>query len=127
MKYSTKSFFEQPSLFSVFNDSISSIIDSSVDSYKFRTTLDEQDNAYVLIAQVPGLSKDDISIKIEDGTLLIEGSRQITEDMESSIHKELGVGRDIDEINASAKVENGILTLTLPKKKKKKAKTIKIN
>lgn len=127
MKYQpTKTFFEQPSLFSVFNDSINSIIDSSLDSYKFRTTVDEQDDAYTVTAQVPGLSKDDISIKIEDGTILIEGSRQVTKDMESSIHKEFSIGRDIDELKASAEVKDGILTLTLPKKEKKKVKTIKI-
>jgi len=127
MKYQpTKTFFEQPSLFSVFNDSINSIIDSSLDSYKFRTTVDEQDDAYTVTAQVPGLSKDDISIKIEDGTILIEGSRQVTKDMESSIHKEFSIGRDIDELKTSAEVKDGILTLTLPKKEKKKVKTIKI-
>jgi len=127
MKYQpTKTFLEQPSLFSVFNDSINSIIDSSLDSYKFRTTVEEGDNAYVVTAQVPGLNKDDISIKIEDGTILVEGSRQVTKGMESSIHREFNIGRDIDELNASAEVKDGILTLTLPKKEKKKVKTIKI-
>jgi HSP20 family protein len=127
MKYlPTRTFFEQPSLFSAFNDSINSIIDSSLDSYKFRTTVDEQDDAYTVTAQVPGLSKDDISIKIEDGTILIEGSRQVAEGMESSIHREFNIGSDVDELKASAEVNDGILTLTLPKKEKKKVKTIKI-
>jgi HSP20 family protein len=126
MKYSTKSFFEQPSLFSVFNDSIGSIIDSSMDSYKYRTVVDEQDGAYIVTAQVPGLSKDDISIKIEDNVLTIDGEKTITEKMESSIHRELPIGDNIDVSKAHAEINNGILTLTLPKNTKKKAKSIRI-
>ena len=127
MKYlPTKTFFEQPSLFSAFNDSIGSIIDSSMDSYKYRTTVDAQDDSYSITAQVPGLNKDDITIKIEGNTLTIDGRKEITERMESSIHRELTIGNDIDVSKASAEVKDGILTLTLPKKLQKKAKTIKI-
>ena len=127
MKYlPTKTFFEQPSLFSAFNDSIGSIIDSSMDSYKYRTTVDAQDDSYSITAQVPGLNKDDITIKIEGNTLTIDGRKEITERMESSIHRELTIGNDIDVSKASAELKDGILTLTLPKKLQKKAKTIKI-
>ena len=97
-----------------------------MDSYKYRTTVDAQDDSYSITAQVPGLNKDDITIKIEGNTLTIDGRKEITERMESSIHRELTIGNDIDVSKASAEVKDGILTLTLPKKLQKKAKTIKI-
>ena len=97
-----------------------------MDSYKFRTTVDEQGDAYTITAQVPGLSKDDISIKIEDNVLTIDGKKEITEKMESSIHRELPIGDNIDVSKASAEVKDGILTLTLPKNTRKRAKSIPI-
>tara|TARA_B100000029_G_C16789340_1_gene672409 strand:- start:20 stop:406 length:387 start_codon:yes stop_codon:yes gene_type:complete len=128
MKYlPTKMFFEQPRLFNILNEGINSIIDSSLDSYKFRTVVEEEDGEYTVTAQVPGLNKEDISIKVEDGTIVIDGSKQINKNMESTIHREFSIGDDIDESKAVAEVKDGILTLTLPKKAKKKAKTIKIN
>ncbi|MBN85917.1 MAG: hypothetical protein CL885_00155 [Dehalococcoidia bacterium] len=128
MKYlPTKMFFEQPRLFNLLNDGINSIIDSSLDSYKFRTVVDEQDDAYVVTAQVPGMNKKDISIEAKDGIITIDGAKEINENMESTIHREFSIGDDVDESKAVAEVKDGILTLTLPKKEKKKAKTIKIN
>jgi len=128
MKYLTnKMFFEQPQLFSLLNDGINSIIDSSFDSYKFRTLVEEEDDAYIVTAQVPGMNKDDISIEVKDGIITIDGKKEIRANMDSTIHREFSVGDDINESKASASIEDGILTLTLPKKEKKKPKTIKIN
>jgi len=128
MKYlPTKMFFEQPRLFNLLNDGINSVIDSSLDSYKFRTVVDEQDDEYIVTAQVPGMSKEDISIEAKDGIITIDGAKEINESMESTIHREFSIGDDVDEAKAVAEVKDGILTLTLPKKEKKKAKTIKIN
>lgn len=128
MKYPTnKMFFEQPKLFSLLNDGINSIIDSSLDSYKFRTLVEEHDDSYVITAQVPGMNKDDISIEAKDGTITIDGKKEINNNMDSNIHREFSIGDDVNESKASAEVKDGILTLTLPKKAKKKARAIKIN
>ena len=120
-------FFEQPRLFNLLNDGINSVIESSLDSYKFRTVVNEQDDEYIVTAQVPGMSKEDISIEAKDGIITIDGAKEINESMESTIHREFSIGDDVDEAKAVAEVKDGILTLTLPKKEKKKAKTIKIN
>lgn len=119
-------FFGQPSLFKSFDDTISNVIDCSLDAYKYRTTLDEVDGDYKLTAQVPGLTKDDISITAENGILKIEGEKEINSHMISSIQKEFTLGNDIDVSKISASVENGILEVQLPKSAAKKAKKITI-
>ena len=98
-----------------------------MDAYKYRTTLDEVDGDYKLTAQVPGLTKDDISITAENGVLKIEGEKEINSHMISSIQKEFTLGNDIDVSKISASVENGILEVQLPKSAAKKAKKIKIS
>ena len=127
MKYPINNLFGQPKLFNLLNDGINSIIDSSLDSYKFRTLVEEHEDSYVITAQVPGMNKDDISIEAKDGIITIDGKKEINANMDSNIHREFSIGDDINESKASAEVKDGILTLTLPKKAKKKAKTIKIN
>ena len=127
MKYPINNLFGQPKLFNLLNDGINSIIDSSLDSYKFRTLVEEHEDSYVITAQVPGMNKDDISIEAKDGIITIDGKKEINTNMDSNIHREFSIGDDINESKASAEVKDGILTLTLPKKAKKKAKTIKIN
>ena len=119
--------FEQENLFSFLDDSVCSIIDSSFDSYKFRTTLDDQADAYVMHIQVPGLSREDIEVTVDNGILSVCGEKTINSQMNASVNKRLTLGRDIDSSKITAKVENGILELNVPKNEKSKTRKIKIN
>ena len=119
--------FEQPSLFSTFDDVFSNIVDSSVDSYKYRTTLSEKDGGYTLTAQVPGLTKDDISICVDNNLLTIKGEKQVNDNMICSIDKQFSIGKDINESKITASVKDGILNVYIPRRESKKPKTIKIN
>ena len=120
-------FFGQPSLFSSFDDAFNNVIDCSVDSYKYRTILNQDENCYSLVLQTPGLTKEDIKMSVDQSILKISGEKEVCEGMFCSIDKEFSIGKDVDESKISAKVENGILHITLPKVKSKKVKTIKIN
>lgn len=103
-----------------FNMDSNSIIDSAMNSYKFKTDVDERDNEYIITAAVPGLSKKDIKVEVLHDRVLIEGSRKINERMSSDIKREFAVYNDIDPDSATAKVQDGILTVTVPKKAKKR-------
>jgi len=128
MKYSLiNQLFEQANLLSAMDDTVCNVIDSSLDSYKYRTTLDEQENCYVIHAQVPGLSKEDINITLDDNILKIRGEKAINDHMTCSINKELSLGRDVNSSKITAKVDNGILEVSIPKLEKCKTKQIKIN
>lgn len=120
-------FFGQPSLLSAFDDTFDNLIDCSVDSYKYRTVLEQKDDAYTLVAQVPGLSKEDITMSVENNILKISGQKEISKNLTTAIDKEFKVGNDVNQSKISAKVENGVLYIDLPKVKDKTAKIIKIN
>ena len=120
-------FFGQPSLLSAFDDTFDNLIDCSIDSYKYRTVLEQNDDGYTLVAQVPGLSKEDIKMSVENSILKISGQKEICKNLSTTIDKEFKIGNDVNQSKISAKVENGVLYVDLPKEKDKKAKTIKIN
>lgn len=69
----------------------------------------------VMSFNVPGFSKKDFKITVEDTTLVIDGT---TEDRK--FFKSYKIQKGWDVKNASAEVKNGILTLTIPKKEIKK-------
>lgn len=88
----------------------------------------EQDNAYVVSAELPGVKKEEIQVEIDGSRVTISAeskSQGETRDGEKVVYSErysgkavrsFELGAEIDEAGASAKYEDGILTLTLPKK-----------
>jgi HSP20 family protein len=120
------SFFGQAGLLSAFDDAVSSVVDSSVDSYKYRTTISEKEDSYCVTAQVPGLSKEDIKISVDGQSLHVLGEKEINEHMTCSIDKTFQIGRNVDCNKITASVLNGILEINVPKSSKFKTKNIKI-
>lgn len=92
----------------------------------FRTDVSDTGDAYKLEAELPGFSKDDIAIDIENDCLTISAERKFeNEDNKNSFVKRERFygsysrsfdvsGIDSDKIDAS--YENGVLTVNLPKK-----------
>jgi len=89
----------------------------------------ESDAAYLVNAEVPGVAKEDIHVTL-DGSVVTLRAEIKQEDSTGKEHKSLRTERyygevarsfqlpvDIETAEASAKYENGILTLTLPKKR----------
>ena len=93
----------------------------------------EEDDAYILSALVPGLKAEDLNIQVLEDALRIEGEYK-TSDGEHLL-RELPAGKfvrtlrlpsELDASKAEARIENGILTLSLPKAESAKPKTIKV-
>jgi len=103
-----------------FNADASSIVDAATSSYKFKTDIDETEQEYTITAAVPGLSKKDIKVEVLGDKITIEGSRKINDRMNSEIRREFAIYSDVNPDAASATVKDGILTITLPKKAKKR-------
>ncbi|MFX0028476.1 MAG: Hsp20/alpha crystallin family protein [Candidatus Hermodarchaeota archaeon] len=109
----------------------------------FRTPLaniTEDDKAFAISAELPGLDKGDIEISIQDGTLEIKGEvkEEKTEEREgelvrreyrsSSYYRAFSLPDNIDENNIDANLDKGILTVKIPKTEpvKPEKKTIEI-
>ena len=103
-----------------------------------RTDVEETENAWVLEADLPGVAKEAIDLQIEDDILTIRAERKAErkeEDAEKNyvrIERSRGVysrSFDVSEVDTEAigaKFENGVLTVTLPKKAQQKPEAKKV-
>ena len=105
---------------------------------QFRVDVTENDNAYNLRAEIPGVKKEDIQITVDGDTVAISaevknekevknGERVLrTERQYGKLYRAFTLGQPVDEGAVSAKYAEGVLDLTLPKKAAAQAKRITI-
>lgn len=103
-------------------------VDGDLFEGKLQTLADETEDAYIIKAEVPGLSHDDIDINYENNLLTLKAEWKEKEEKglrRGKVQKSYTIyGVDADKI--TAKLDNGILKLTLPKSEKAKPKRIQI-
>lgn len=86
------------------------------------TNIFKNDTSYVISVSIPGLTKDDLKILTKEGTLKISYEKTENEKdryFVDSFSKSYRIPDDVKEKDIEGKVENGVLTLTLPVDKKK--------
>jgi HSP20 family protein len=96
----------------------------------------ESDEELVLLADVPGVSNDDVEIDLHDDVLTIdarvspndyEGLRPLYSEYNvGNYHRRFNLGETIDQSKISAALEEGVLKVTLPKREKAKPRKIKV-
>lgn len=142
VRYSTANDFVPTSFSNLidrfFNDSLTR---SGGSSYSFVPKVDvlENETAYEINVAVPGLSKEDFKIDLNDNFLTISGERKFTkEKKETNLHvvetqygnfsRSFSLPENVDASKINATYNNGILEITVPKDEKKILKTtIKVN
>lgn len=102
-----------------------------------RTNLLENGDNFEVRAELPGISKDDISIKIQGNYLEISGKRSIetpegykahrNERSATTFSRSFTLPDEVDAEKVDAKLKDGILYLTLPKSEAAKPRQIAIN
>ncbi len=100
------------------------------------TNLTESKDAYIIRAELPGVSAQDLDIETTGRKISITGQRQLNMDKSAKYHRrERETGRfaravalpgDIDRERVSATLKDGILEVTAPKSEAAKPKQIKI-
>lgn len=95
---------------------------------RIKLDVKEDDKAYVVHAEVPGVKKEDIQVSIDGNQVSIsaevkrekeekQGEKVLrTERYYGKAYRAFSLAQDVDQEGAQAKYENGVLTLTLPKK-----------
>lgn len=89
----------------------------------------ETDHAWLLAFDLPGVKAKDLSIEVEDGILHLKGTRSNIFDSEvhgSPFTRQIRLPEDVDSDKIDAKLEDGVLALTLNKQEKAKPKKIEI-
>ena len=95
---------------------------------KIKVDVKETDKAYLVQAEVPGVTKEDIHVSLDGNvvSLRAEVKQQDTatkdekvlrtERYYGAVSRSFQLPMEIDQAEARAKYDNGVLTLTLPKK-----------
>ncbi|MCU0967867.1 MAG: Hsp20/alpha crystallin family protein [Rubrivivax sp.] len=103
-----------------------------------RLDVTENDQAYTVKAEMPGARKEDIRVSVDGARLTIaaevkhesektEGERVLMREMSSgSIARTIMLGHEIDEAEAQARFDNGVLELTLPKRREARGRRITV-
>jgi HSP20 family protein len=105
---------------------------------QIKIDVSENDAAYTVRAEIPGVKKEDVKVQVEGNRVSIscetkqekeekEGERVIYRECnQGSSYRTFTLGSEVDDTKAEAKYENGTLELTLPKKEGKTAKRIEV-
>lgn len=97
-----------------------------------KTDIREKDNGYELAVDLPGFSKDEVSVDVRNGYMTISAAKGLDKDEDDKygrvIRQERYAGScsrsfyvgDVKPEDVKAKYESGVLTITLPKAEQKK-------
>ena len=87
-----------------------------------KANVSENEDSYDLELAMPGVSKDEVEVAIEDNALIVTVNRELPE--KEYIHQEIlldfkrrvfSLANNVDKDNIAAKLENGILKIKLPR------------
>jgi HSP20 family protein len=105
---------------------------------QFRVDVTENENAYRLHAEIPGVKKEDIQITVYGDTVAVSAEVKHEKDAKNGdrvlrseryygkVYRAFTLGQPVDETATSAKYADGVLEVTLPKKAAAQAKRITI-
>jgi HSP20 family protein len=114
-------------------------LDIDAPELQMRMDVSEKDNAYEIKADLPGVKKDDINIRIDGNVVQIDAEMKREKETRSadnrvlrseryrgSVSRSFSLAQDVDESKVKAHYADGVLTLELPKKVSAAAKKIAI-
>lgn len=95
------------------------------------------DNAYRINVELPGVSEDDIHLSVEGGVITVSGEKSETKEEKGetwyfserqfgSFKRSFRLPDDADSDKAEAHVRNGVLEVSVPRRKETTAKSRKI-
>ena len=102
-----------------------------------RVDILEQDGGYELVADLPGLKKEDIKIEIQDNMLTLRGEKKLEEEKKDKNYRlceryygefarTFALPENVDRDGIVAEFKDGVLKLEIPKTEKAKPKQIEV-
>jgi HSP20 family protein len=106
---------------------------------QFRMDVTENEKEYQVLAEMPGVKKEEISITINGNEVAVSAEVKhekvvkngdtvlCAERYYGKIERQFSLGQEVDEASAQAKYNDGVLELTLPKKAAAAAKRLAVH
>tara|TARA_Y100000114_G_C11609178_1_gene254270 strand:- start:218 stop:604 length:387 start_codon:yes stop_codon:yes gene_type:complete len=122
--------FYEPDFFTInypyLTDNIFSVLKSI--STHFVSTNDT-DNTITYSVDVPGISKDNLNITLDDYIITISGERVDDSNCSHSVSKSFNISENVDLNSETLKLENGVLNITFNKLNKENSnkRVLRIN
>ena len=127
-------------MLNLFDDFFNRFYEEEVGDENFRPMamdIIEQDKEFQVLANLPGFKKDDVKISIHDNQLIIEASYNTTKEetkgtiyrcerYSGSYRRNLVLPENAEISKISAKMEDGVLKLIIPKKEPSSKKEIAV-
>jgi HSP20 family protein len=114
-------------------------VPSMAEAPDIKLDVKEQERAFVVHAEMPGIKKEDIHVSIDGPVVSISAERKEEKEVKEGervlrseryfgkVSRSFQLGQDIDDGAASAKFTDGVLELTLPKKAATQSKRLAID
>ncbi len=111
---------------------------SQPDAPAVKIDVKEQENGYMVHAEIPGVKKEDIHVAIDGAIVSVSAERREEKDVKEGervlrteryfgkVSRSFQLAQEIDEAQVTAKYTDGVLELTLPKKAATQARRITI-
>jgi HSP20 family protein len=116
-----------------------SVANMGTDVPQMRVDVKENADGYEVHAELPGMKKEDIHVHIDGPVVSISAERKQEKEVKEGekvlrteryfgkVSRSFQLGQEIDEAKASAKFNDGVLELALPKKAEAQAKRLSID
>jgi HSP20 family protein len=103
-------------------------LEQAQDPVRVPVDVKEDDKAYVVHAEIPGVKKEDIQVSIDGNQVAIsaevkrqkedkQGEKTLrTERYYGKVYRAFALSQEVDQEQSQARYENGVLELTLPKR-----------
>jgi len=113
--------------------------DEAQPDVQIKLDVKEDDKAYTVHAEIPGVKKEDIHVTIDGNQVSIsaevknekevkDGEKVLrSERYYGKVSRNFALDQDVDETASQAKYDNGVLELRLPKRASSKSKTLTIH
>jgi HSP20 family protein len=114
-------------------------VGSDTPALKMRIDVSEKDEPYLVKADIPGVKKEDIDVRIDGNIVQIDAEPKREKDTRTdgdkilrserywgNVPRTFSVSQDIDDAKAQAKYADGVLTLELPKKSTAASKKVTV-
>ena len=113
-------------MISIVTSSVASIVRNMCCTEKTPTDVKETDGGYEVDIDLPGFTKDEIKLELNNGYLTISTEKSLEKENKGrmlrqeryvgAMQRSFYVGKNLTEEDIKAKYENGVLSLQLPKK-----------